>query len=130
MKKPRLERGPKLNSAMTQPQATITSGVRQLATARNRRTSPSVTAIPIPRWLGRIKKNRYERAKVRSRPATQRRLKLMHPHGKPNPQSRAAMQPCKVAGACQRVAVEAQECGQLQRAEDEGRGAAGAGTLF
>src|SRR5215212_9287710 len=103
MKKPRLERGPKLNSAMTQPQAMITSGVRQLAPVRNRRTSPSVTAIPIPRWLGRIEKNRYERA-------TQHRSKLMHPHGKPNPQSRAAMQPCKVARACQRVAVEAQEC--------------------
>src|SRR4051812_38784305 len=122
MKKPRLERGPKLNSAMTQPQATITSGVRQLATARNRRTSPSVTAIAIPRWLRRIKKNRYERARVQP-PATQCRLKLMHSHGKPNPQSRAAMQPCKVAGACQRVAVEAQECGQLQRADDDARGA-------
>ena len=31
MKKPRLERGPKLNSAMTQPQMMMTSGVRQVA---------------------------------------------------------------------------------------------------
>jgi hypothetical protein len=39
MKKPRLERGPKLNSAIAQPQMMITSGVRQLLAPEAGRTS-------------------------------------------------------------------------------------------
>jgi hypothetical protein len=48
MKKPRLERGPKLNSAIAHPQMMITIGVRQLETPEDGRRSPDVTAICFP----------------------------------------------------------------------------------
>ena len=44
-KKPRLERGPKLNNPIAQPQMMITSGVRQLGAAGDRRRAPSVAAM-------------------------------------------------------------------------------------
>jgi hypothetical protein len=47
-KKPRLDRGPKLNSAMAQPQTMMTSGVRHVAAPENGRRSPVVTAIYFP----------------------------------------------------------------------------------
>ena len=53
MKKPRLERGPKLNSAIAQPQMMMTSGVRQLPTPRTDEESPVVTAIISPQFVAR-----------------------------------------------------------------------------
>src|SRR3977135_3755813 len=50
-KKPRLDRGPKLNRAITQPQRMITSGVGQLTAPEAARSSPAVAVIQIPRWL-------------------------------------------------------------------------------
>ena len=47
-KKPRLERGPKLNSAIAQPQMMMTSGVRQLPTPQDGPRAPVVTAIISP----------------------------------------------------------------------------------
>jgi hypothetical protein len=48
MKKPKLDRGPKLNRAIAQPQTMMTSGVRQVAAPEDGRKSPAVTAIWIP----------------------------------------------------------------------------------
>src|SRR5216683_3608215 len=54
MKKPRLERGPKLNKAIAQPQAMTTSGVRQEIREAALR-SPVVTDMQTP-LLGRDSK--------------------------------------------------------------------------
>jgi hypothetical protein len=48
MKKPRLERGPKLNSAIKHPQMMMTSGVRQVPRPEDGRRSPVVAAMPKP----------------------------------------------------------------------------------
>ena len=48
MKKPRLERGPKLNSAIRHPQMMMTSGVRQVPRPEDGRRSPVVTAMCFP----------------------------------------------------------------------------------
>jgi hypothetical protein len=48
MKKPTLDRGPKLNSAIAQPQMMITSGVRQPMPWDGR--SSAVTVMQIPRY--------------------------------------------------------------------------------
>src|SRR5579883_2000843 len=45
MKKPTLERGPKESNAIAQPQAMMTSGVRQLEAAGAGRRSPTVVDI-------------------------------------------------------------------------------------
>ena len=45
MKKPRLERGPKLSMPIAHPQMMITSGVRQLPRPEDGRSSPVVTAM-------------------------------------------------------------------------------------
>src|ERR1700730_4341022 len=83
MKKPRLDRGPKLSSAIAQPQTMITSGVRQVLAAGNRRRSPSATAMQfLDGWGG--SQMRLRRAQGAKRPANRRRAKLMHPHGNPN----------------------------------------------
>jgi hypothetical protein len=47
MKKPSVDRGPKLNSAMAQPQTMMTSGVRQLGACRAAFGSLVVTDIGI-----------------------------------------------------------------------------------
>ena len=44
-------RGPKLNSAITQPQMMITSGVRQLPMPGAERILSVVTAMQFPPWL-------------------------------------------------------------------------------
>src|SRR5229473_6180442 len=80
MKKPKLDRGPKLNSAIAQPQIMITSGVRQLP-ADGRRLA-KVAAMQIPRWLAK-------------RP-TERSQGLMHSHGNPNRQP-GEKSPCNAA---------------------------------
>jgi hypothetical protein len=67
MKKPTLDLGPKLNRAIMQPQTMITSGVRQVVAEANGRSSPSVAAMQIPRWLGRIIKDFDERVRCESR---------------------------------------------------------------
>jgi hypothetical protein len=51
MKKPRLDRGPKLSSAIAQPQMMITSGVRQLLTPGAGRRSPATDVMQFPRLL-------------------------------------------------------------------------------
>src|ERR1700730_161179 len=70
MKKPRLDRGPKLNSAIAQPQTMITSGVRQVLAAGNRRRSPSVTAMQfLDGWGGsQMKLRRAQGAKAARKP--------------------------------------------------------------
>src|SRR4051794_39880730 len=96
MKKPRLERGPKLNRAIAQPQTMITSGVRQLAAAGNRRRSPSVAVIQVPRSWARITVTHECEL-----PATRCGTKLMHRHGNPNPDLAAQ---CSVANSQVRAA--------------------------
>src|SRR3954463_15152061 len=71
MKKPRLERSPKINNANAQPQMMLTSGVRQVAPAAGRRSSV-VTAICFPR------SNRRPEF-----PGLQRYGELMHLHENP-----------------------------------------------
>ncbi len=73
-KKPRLDRGPKLSNAITQPQTMITSGVRQLLVSPAAGLELSaVTAMAFPRWLV---------TGLRKGPARYRQL--MHSHGNPN----------------------------------------------
>src|SRR5215210_5548298 len=93
MKKPRLERGPKLNRAIAQPQTTITSGVRQLAAAGNRRRSPSVAVIQNSLILGADHGD--PRVRVASNSA---RSKVNALAWKSQPRSRRAMPRCKLAG--------------------------------
>ena len=45
MKKPTLERGPKLNSAIAQPQAMMTSGVRQMERLETASSLPAVIGM-------------------------------------------------------------------------------------
>src|SRR6476660_6520216 len=51
MKKPRLDRGPKLNRPIAQPQTMISNGVRQEARTGAGRRPPAVIVIQIPRCL-------------------------------------------------------------------------------
>jgi hypothetical protein len=51
MKKPAVARGPKLNSAIAQPQTMITSGVRQLEEGRAGQRSPVVVDMQIPQFV-------------------------------------------------------------------------------
>src|SRR6266705_5010050 len=71
-KKPRLDRGPKLNSAIAQPQTMRTSGVRQLPTPGSVRKLSVVTAMPFPLCL------------VSDPKVADRLTELMHSHGNPN----------------------------------------------
>ena len=90
MKKPRLERGPKLNSAIKHPQMMITSGVRQVPRPEDGLMSPVVTAICFPWTIGA----RNRQAKCYD--------ELMHLHEKPKGPAvkiLAAGQPCKI-GEC------------------------------
>src|SRR5258708_34143182 len=86
MKKPKLDRGPKLSSAIAQPQMMMTSGGRQGVPEAGRRSS-AITAIDFPQ---------YESAP--GIPRGKRYRKLMHLHGKPkgvhgkNYRRRAALQ--------------------------------------
>src|SRR5882757_6271999 len=57
MKKPRLDRGPKLNSAITHPQMMITSGVRQELAAGRR-----VSAVAAMRFLDALGADREGRS--------------------------------------------------------------------
>jgi hypothetical protein len=89
-KKPRLERGPKLNSAIKHPQMMITSGVRQVPRPEDGLMSPVVTAICFPWTIA-----------ARNRQA-KRYGELMHLHEKPKGpavKNLAAGQPCKI-GEC------------------------------
>src|SRR4051812_33699893 len=52
MKKPRLERGPKLSSAIRHPQMMMTSGVRQVPRPEDGLTSPVVADICFPWTIG------------------------------------------------------------------------------
>jgi hypothetical protein len=90
MKKPKLDRGPKLSSAIAQPQMMMTSGVRQGVPEAGRRSS-AITAIDFPQ---------YESAP--GIPELQHYRELMHLHGKPKGwvgKIIAAGQPCKI-GEC------------------------------
>src|ERR1700741_5632639 len=77
MKKPRLERGPKLNSAIAQPQTMITSGVRQLPMPGAVRNSPAFADMQISRWWCRARRG----SRIHYR-------ELIHFHGNPNRQVR------------------------------------------
>jgi hypothetical protein len=93
MKKPRLERGPKLNSAIKHPQMMMTSGVRQVPRPEDGLMSPLVAAMCFPWTIGA----RNRRAK--------RYDELMHLHEKPKGRAAkilAAGQPCKI-GECNRA---------------------------
>ena len=87
-KKPKVERGPKVSSAIRQPQTTITSGVRQVGGASDepsrlhcRHANSSESAIAGCRQIG----------------DTPSRT-LMHSHGNPNRRSRRNVPPqCSVA---------------------------------
>jgi hypothetical protein len=70
MKKPKLDRGPKLSSAIAQPQMMMTSGVRQGVPEAGR--SSAITAIDFPSM------NRRPEF-----PELQHYRELMHLHGKP-----------------------------------------------
>src|SRR6185503_5448751 len=88
-KKPRLERGPKLNSAIRHPQTMTTSGVRQVPRPEDGRRSPVVTAMSFPWSIGA----RNRQAKYYG--------ELMHLHEKPKGWAAkilAAGQPCKIGG--------------------------------
>jgi hypothetical protein len=54
MKKPRLERGPKLNMPIAQPQAMMTNGVRQFGRPDPARTSLDAVDMRIPPRSGSI----------------------------------------------------------------------------
>src|SRR3979411_3067907 len=73
MKKPRLDLGPKLNSAIAQPQMMITSGVRQVVAAGNGRESPAVAVMKSLagwHWIGEADRTSWR--------------ELMHLHANPN----------------------------------------------
>jgi len=73
MKKPTLDRGPKLNSAIAQPQMMITSGVRHVPKPGLGRSSLAVADMQIPRGLTSASK--------KVEPTSRR--ELMHLHENP-----------------------------------------------
>src|SRR5215207_9489748 len=89
MKKPRLERGPKLNSAIKHPQMMMTSGVRQVPGPEDGLISLVVAAMCFPLTIGA----RNRRAKCYD--------ELMHLHEKPKGRSKNSR--CRAALQNQRV---------------------------